>query len=392
MHYSMNTIIIFDGSQDGNITPPEPLSFRGEYPVVSPFNLRRDLVQLVTSKVDVLDTNKEIQPFDLIVFHYKERTRFGKVYEIERDGDVATLLFTYGADVHQMDVPLYANQPFDYAAFTNRQKFMLSFNTEPAAGTGEIAYEQPIMSVDVAARQLLRRRHMPELYVIQYDTGTKLWKDLWVHIDESLTYGLYPPLKIRLDDPQILGSYVLKIGQDKMTRLRLYNSDNTAQYADYQLLNDGSIVVDTTAPDPFWPPEQWFLEFDYTPTHPNSVRPQRYKMQTANADQWNSLAFATDVFKQNEYDNEIEIELLEDNGLFALDNGTPQSQSYGSLLSVIDILLGRPVQVYLPGSGLYIDTIVSGYDIKEGRMKIVFGLTRTRLTDVINNYINGDNR
>ena len=392
MHYSMNTIIIFDGSQDGNITPVEPLSFRGEYPVVSPFNLRRDLVQLVTSTVDVLDTNKEIQPFDLIVFHYKERTRFGKVYEIERDGDVATLSFTYGADVHQTDVPLYANQPFDYAVFTNRQKLQLSFNTEDAAGTGEIAYEQPIMSVDVAARQLLRRRHMPELYVIQYDTGTKLWKLLGVHIDESLTYGLYPPLKIRLDDPQILGSYVLKIGQDKMTRLRLYNSDNTAQYADYQLLNDGSIVVDTTAPDPLWTPEQWYLEFDYIPTNPNSVRPQRYKMQTANADQWNSLAFATDVFKQNEYDNEIEIDLLEDNDLFALDKGTPQSQSYGSLTSVIDILLGRPVQVYLPGSGLYIDTIVSGYDIKEGRMKIVFGLTRTRLTDVINNYINGDNR
>ena len=392
MHYSMNTIIIFDGSQDGNITPVEPLSFRGEYPVVSPFNLRRDLVQLVTSKVDVLDTNKEIQPFDLIVFHYKERTRFGKVYEIERDGDVATLLFTYGADVHQMDVPLYANQTFDYAVFTNRQKLILSFNTEDTAGTGEIAYEQPIMSVDVAARQLLRRRHMPELYIIQYDTSTKLWKMLSVHIDESLTYGLYPPLKIRLDDPQILGSYVLKIGQDKMTRLRLYNSDNTAQYADYQLLNDGSIVVDTTAPDPFWSPGQWYLEFDSTPTHPNSVRPQRYKMQTANADQWNNLAFATDVFKQNEYDNEIEIELLEDNDIFTLNNGAPKQDSSGVIRSVVDILLGRPVQVYLPGSGLYIDTVVSGYDIKEGRMKIVFGLTRTRLTDVINNYINGDNR
>ena len=115
-------------------------------------------------------------------------------------------------------------------------------------------------------------------------------------------------------------------------------------------------------------------------------------MQTANADQWNSLAFATDVFKQNEYDNEIEIELLEDNDIFTLDNGTPKNDSSGVIRSVVDTLLGRPVQVYLPGSGLYIDTVVSGYDIKEGRMKIIFGLTRTRLTDVINNYINGDNR
>ena len=392
MHYSMNTIIIFDGSQDGNILPPEPLLFRGEYAVVSSYELRRDLVQLTTSKVDVLDPNKEIRPFDLMAFHYKERTRFGKVYEIDRTGEVASLSFTFGADVHQMDVPLYANQPFDYVSFSNRQKMSLLFDLEAAAGTGEISYEQPVMSVDVAARQLLRRRHMAEGYYADYDEITGAWKRLNIYIDESKTYGLYQPLKISLNDPQILGSYVLKIGQDKMTRLRLYNSDNTAQYADYQLLNDGSIVVDTTAPDPFWTPEQWYLEFDTTPTNPHSVRPQKYKMQTANADQWNSLAFATDVFKQNEYDNEIEIDLLEDNDLFALDNGTPQSQSYGSLLSVIDILLGRPVQVYLPGAGLYIDTVVSGYDIKEGRMKIVFGLTRTRLTDVINNYINGDNR
>ena len=137
--------------------------------------------------------------------------------------------------------------------------------------------------------------------------------------------------------------------------------------------------------------ERMFTDNSYLA--PDALLPQRFVIQEPRPEQVFDLEYATDIFRQNEYDNEIEIELPEINNYFKLNLDYDRFYEFGTLEDIftVDTLLGQKVQIYLPGSGVSVDSFVSGYEISNGVMKVIFGLARTRLTDVINNYLNKDN-
>lgn len=374
----MNTITIFDGSTyyDANLLYPIPVVFKGTYEV-SDYVIRRDITQLKTSEVIITKENS-IMPQDIILFNYDGLNRFGKVYSVETDGSASKVLFTYGADIHQMSINLHTQPSFAKAAFNNRQPIFLTF-TLLDTGLHQLSTDDSILTVDTCARQILRRRQMYESYTLGYTSFSADTVGAFVVKISDYSSPEATEIKFRLDDPFIKKSYLLKIGQDKLTRLRLYNGADPRAWRDYQLLNDGSIVENTTVPTFVWD------DLTYAPINANSVRPQRLVMKDCTWEEAQDINYAKDIFSQSEYDNEIEIEIDESDPLFYL--GSDLGNGYAS-----DSLLTRPVTIYLPGSSVSISTKVSGYEISKGVKKIIFGLARTRLTDVINNYVNKDNR
>lgn len=386
----MNTITIFSGSHKP--TASSIVEYKGIFEIAKDFVLRRDLTQLRTSEITLVDKENIIREQDIIVFSYRNKTRFGKVYDIERNYDTTKLSFTYGMDIHQMEIPqnLLPHQFSVNRYFDNRQDIQVEFE-KYGVGSRKVTTPDGIISVDVAIRQLVRRDYFAEQYQIVRNVSGEVIRFKVRVTDENV--GGYqepeptpplPPINIRLDDPFIQKSYLLKIGSDKMTRLRLYNQDDVNMYVDYQLLNDGSIVVDTTTVT-----APWHKEFTYeTPINANAVTPQGLFMKNVAFDLYNSLDYAKDLFYQNEYDNEIEIEVSESNDIFKL---YTDNMEWSSTYETYDTLLGRPANVYLPNSGLSIPTLVSGYEIQSGVIKIIFGLSRSRLTDIINNFVNKDN-
>jgi len=392
----MNTITIFNGKHTPTLV--NVLEYKGDYEISGDFTLSRDLLNLKTSVVTIIDTTNNIIPQDIIVFQYENKTRFGKIYEVDREFDRSTLSFTYGMDSHQEEIPFmqswqnFSGRPY----FDNRQDLQIEIK-KYATGSLSLIAPDGVLGIDVALRQFARRSFLAEQYsfikstadtrplfmvrltdenVGGYNTGTS-----WDTPLENLT--------IRLDDPYIKSSYILKIGSDSMTRLRLYQEGNLADYEDYQRLNNGNVVIDSSFVGPI---ATWWEDYAaITPTHPDSILPQKFSVKVAPTADYQSLDYATDIFYQNEYDNEIEIELPEHNPYFSLTPDRGKFGVYDRPYITIDTLLGRPTRVYLPNSDVYIDTIVSGYEISKGVMKIVFGLSRTRLTDVINTFINKDN-
>ena len=393
----MNTITIFDGTT--NPVKGEYPSYKGTFEISQDYVLRRDIAQLKTSTVKTHDPDNVIQPYDIIVFYYMDKPRWGKVYSVERDKGFATVEFTYGVDIHQIEIPVYSDQNWNGAIFNNRQHIRTYYlNTDINQGyTTEFSAKvargnENTISTDTALRQFMRRRPHYEVYTgsgsssYGFQIGVYDWVD-GLYEGDPPQLDKIQPLKFRLDDPFIDSSYVLKVGQDKVTRMRIYASDSTppgVAWSDYQLLNDGSIVLDTAG---YITP--WWDAFSTYPYNANAVEPQKFIVKEASEGMWASLDYAKELFAQNEYDNEIEFVVSEDNDLFRLDSDTadPMAQT-----NTCDWILGRPVEVYLPNSAMYLNTIISGYEISGGKKKIILGLTRTRLTDVINNYINGDNR
>lgn len=384
----MNTITIFDGSQffeTDTYNSGVPLVSKGTFEVSGDMVLRRDLTQLKTSELTVIDKDKVILPQDYIIFNFDGLNRVGKVFTVDRTFDITTLTFVFGADTHQMDIPLYGNPDFQYTIWNNRQAIKILVYRTSVDSTVISDGGNKSISSDTIFRQILRRSHLAEGYTSEaLNTGQLVGFNIWLEDEGTLYPTPLPPIKIKLDDPYVNRSYLLKIGQDKMTRLRIYDSADAGIWRDYQLLTDGSIVENTIGPT-----DPWYHAFLYSAVHPDSVRPQRLSIKEAGNEEVLSLDYAKDIFYQSEYDNEIEIELPVDNPYFKLGAA---GTSYGSETFAKDLLLGYPVTVYLPNSATTISTIVSGYEIQGGVMKIIFGLSRTRLTDVINNYINKDNQ
>ena len=397
----MNTITIFDGAQT------TLLVYKGTFEISSGFVLRRDLLQLKTSEVIVYDKENTIKPQDIVLFSYQGKMRFGKVYATENNYGVSKITFTYGIDVHQTEIPLfYAWVDFQDFECTNRQPlklFMYDDRETPLKKLSVLAPDK-IMKADTILRQFARRDHYSEIYyglrslpdTHTYDFFRLDFSDYC--ISAANTPPVRPPyevIQIRLDDPDILSTYVLRIGQDKMTRLRLQDpdaEDSISSHADYQMLKDGTVVNDTA--DPLLYLSYWSREFtDNSYLAPDALLPQRFVIQEPRPEQGFDLEYATDIFRQNEYDNEIEIELPEINNYFKLNLDYDRFYESGTLEDIftVDTLLGQKVQIYLPGSGVSVDSFVSGYEISNGVMKVIFGLARTRLTDVINNYLNKDN-
>ena len=341
----MNTITIFKGDKEAK-------EYRGTYEVASEFVLSRDLMQLANSTVSVVDADREIQAQDIILFWFDELPRLGKVLEVDRSNDISTVQFAFGVDSHQTDIAFFDAVDLRSFSLSNRQALTVAIDTTGLSYAQHATAPDGVLTADVMFRQFMRRRPLTETYDIVNMTITATL------IDSPTT------IPLRLDHPEISQSYILKIGSDKITRLVLYNQDDTTLFREYQLLNDGSTVDDTGT------------------ISANSVLPQRLSIKTASADQYNSLAYAKDVFLQNEHDNEIEIEMPIDNSVFRL--GIEGSGT------TVDTLLGQMVQLYLPQSSLSISTSVSAYQIKGNIIKIVFGLSRSRLTDIINGYINKD--
>lgn len=386
----MNIITIFSGSHKP--TASSIVEYKGTFEIAKDFVLRRDLMQLRTSEITIIDKDNIIRQQDIILFSYKGKNRFGKIFDIERNYDTTKLYFTYGMDSHQMEIPqnLLAHQFSNIRDFDNRQDLVVEFQ-KFGDGSRKVTVPDGIISVDVAIRQLVRRSYFEEQYRIIKDVNGDITR-FKIRVTDENVGGYQTPvsiplseLNIRLDDPFIQKSYLLKIGSDKMTRLRLYNQDDITFYEDYQLLNDGSIVTDTTTLT-----IPWDKEFSYeTLINVNSVTPQRMFMKQVAFDVYNNLDYAKDLFYQNEYDNEIEIEVSESNPYFKLYTDDLGWSEVGS--PVYDTLLGRPANVYLPNSSVFVKTVVSGYEISYGVMKIIFGLSRSRLTDIINNFVNNDN-
>ena len=392
----MNIITIFSGSHTP--TGSSTVICKGDFEVAGDYILSRDLTQLKTSEVKVIDKDRVIEAQDIILFTHNNKVRFGKVFEVEKKLDVATIYFTYGIDSHQMELPFYlATQNLDATGsppiFDNRQDLMLAVDKR-YAGSYRITAPDNFISIDTALRQYARRSHLAEEYSVTRDENYDVTRFLMLLTDFNIggynpewTNPITGPLNIRLDDPYIQKSFLLKIGTDKMTRLRLHNQDNLAQYVDYQLLNDGSIVTNTTTAT-----TPWYNEFSsLQAVNANAVKAQRFYIKEAPSDLYNNLEYAKDQFYQNEYDNEIEIEVPEDNPYFRLNTEDENGEMTAQGTLTVDTLLGRKVKVYLPDSDVFIDTFVSGYEISRGTMKIIFGLARSRLTDVINNFVNNDN-
>lgn len=342
------------------------MEYRGTYRCSEGFVLRRDLVQLTKSSIAVVDVNNTIQPQDLIVFWFQEALRIGKILHIERNQSISTLSFVYGIDSHLNEIEFF-NSP-DIREFTYNNNQSLSVNSYLPKITTPQYFIAPdgVLGVDVGLRQLLRRRHLQETYSTD---GENLYISITTVEDADV-------LNIRLDDARISSNKILKIGSDTFTRLVLYDTDNLSNYQAYQMLTDaqadGSMNIIAVNGN----------GYNYT-IDGNYYLPTITRIDEVSSAEYNNLDYAKDLFRQSEYDNEIIIKVPINNNLFVIGG------KYTSNIT-IDGLLGQEYNIYLPDSDISIKTCVSAYEYSAGFLTITFGMARTRLTDIINKYINKD--
>lgn len=342
------------------------MEYRGTYRCSEDFVLRRDLVQITKSTITVVDVNNTIQPQDLIIFWFQEALRIGKVLHIDRKQAMATLSFVYGIDSHLNEIEFFSNPDIREFTYDNKQSLIVSSYLPDITTPQYFIAPDGVLGVDVGLRQLLRRRHLQENYSTD---GENLYISITTVEDADV-------LNIRLDDARISSNKILKIGSDTFTRLVLYDTDNLSNYQAYQMLTDaqadGSMNIIAVNGN----------GYNYT-IDGNYYLPTITRIDEVSSTEYNNLDYAKDLFRQSEYDNEIIIKVPINNNLFVIGG------KYTSNIT-IDGLLGQEYNIYLPDSDISIKTCVSAYEYSAGFLTITFGMARTRLTDIINKYINKD--
>ena len=371
--YNIDYINIFEGSYtDGGALAQ--LVYRGSYKCAGDFVLRRDLTQLVKSEARVIDDNKSIQPFDIIEFWFQDLRRFGRVVDVEREDNVTKLTFIYGMDSHTNDFEVFNNRK-DFRSFyyDNHQAIAVSSHLDNVTNPQYTVETDGVLGVDVILRQMARRRYVQEVYIGDFISDGFFSITSVDMLDDSIT-------KLRLDDKRLGKVDTLRIGRDKITRVVLYDNEDTTHYQSYQLMKeplpDGSMDIQAVSGD-----GRSYIMYD------TYQSPQILKVQTASTDNYLDIDYAKDIFRQSEYDNEIVISVPIDNDLFSL-GYLGIWETYDNV--TIDTLLGKKYELYYPDTDISVVTRVSAYEIDNTMMKITFGMTRTRLSDILNKVINKD--
>ena len=370
--YNIDYINIFEGNYTAGATWAKAV-YRGSYKCSGDFILKRDLTQLVQSEINVIDDTKSIQPFDIIEFWFQDLRRFGRVVNVEREDNVTRLTFIYGMDTHTNEIELFdGTDDFRNFYYDNNQAIAVTSYLDYVTNPQYPVETDGVLGVDVILRQMARRRYVQEVYVGSF--LTEFFSIMSVDmLDDDIT-------KLRLDDKRLGKIDTLRIGRDKITRLVLYDSSDTNNYQSYQLMKeplpDGSMDIQAVDGDG----KSYYVEATYQ-------TPQIIKIQTASTENYLDLDYAKDIFRQNEYDNEIIISIPIDNNLFSV--GYLGSWEWYDNVT-IDTLLGKKYELYYPDTDTSIVTRVSAYEIDNTMMKITFGMTRTRLSDILNKVINKD--
>ena len=371
--YNIDYINIFEGNYTDGGTFAQAI-YRGSYKCARDFVLRRDLTQLVKSEVRVIDDTKSIQPFDIIEFWFQDLRRFGRVVDVEREDNVTKLTFIYGMDSHTNDFEVFNNhEDFRNFYYDNHQAIAVTSYLDNVTNPQYLVETDGVLGVDVILRQMARRRYVQEVYKGKFNSNGFFSIMSVDMLNDDTT-------KLRLDDKRLGKVDTLRIGRGKITRLVLYDSEDTTHYQSYQLMKeplpDGSMDIQAVRGN-----GRSYTMYD------TYQSPQVLKIQKASTDVYTDLEYAKDIFRQNEYDNEIIINIPIDNDLFSL--GYLGSWEYYYDVT-IDTLLGKKYELYYPDTDTSIVTRVSAYEIDNTMMKITFGMTRTRLSDILNKVINKD--
>lgn len=347
----MNYITVYDGASG---------KFKGDFAYsMDSLELVRDLTQIKTSKIKVSDPEKIIKAQDLLSFLFGNGLRWGKIKTATYNQSTCDISFAFGADSHQVEIftPYITDSEPRIYRVDNKQDLTVSY--EPKMENIAPIAPDFILDYDTIFRQFMRRRPHLEVYS---------FKNIFITpFDFSGSETTISSIQnIRLDNPVIMKDMVFEVADDRMTWIVLIdkNTPQGGHYREYEMLTDGSIVRNATGI-----------------MGVNSIRPQIIKFFQVEREEADSLEYATSLFRQQEYQNEIEIEMPLDNNII---NIYGEIGKYGYTNKLVDDVLGRNVRLFLPNSTSYIDSMISGYEIKRGVLKIIFGLTRTRLTDILN--------
>lgn len=309
----------------------DPLgSYEGDFKSESTFTdytFNGDISQLKPSLVTI-SKNSIVDIGDIFIIPSKPRISgiVAKVDSLENTSH-QTLTLYVGNDVYTNDVLMIDNTLVPNITENNNMPYEVS-----VTGSSSVVATDNLLPLDSLSRQLMRkqpctRRMFQNGCNIEYDEDPKV-------------------IEFRLDDP-IIDVNTMIFASDQFNTLRLYNMDDLSQVNTYYMHNDGS--VDDGKPD--------------------KKRVQILKTMKVEAENWNSLDYASSILKSQNYSNEIEfvIPIINDIGL-----------------DFDEYLLGRKVKVYIDGY-LPLETIVSAFRITDAEfMTITLGLSKSRMTDYIN--------
>lgn len=295
---------------------------------ISEFIPRGDITQPVTSDVKISQKTK-VKQGD-IWYIPDTYPLSGTVAEIDTNiytNDQIVSLYV-GSDVYTNDVLMPTNSIVPNLSDNNSQAYTVNVQ-----GNSSVTGVDYLMGIDTITRQLMRLE--PCLRIMDKDSCT-------VQTDPEPEN-----VKFRLDDP-IISVENIYFAEDRFNVLTLYNRENLSQSTTYYMSVDGTIstTLDTS-----------FLHRKMSMI----VEPNEY-----------NLAYASSTLKSQGYNNEIEFTIPSDNDIGLLHDET---------------LLGKKVTIYIEGYPP-LESIISAYSMPSyNKIRIVVGLSRSRMTDYLNTEV-----
>lgn len=337
-------LTIFDGTTD-------LIKFKQDVDV-SNFNYSRDLTTVSKSKISGFDTDvlEEMKPKlgDYIYFYLlDDELKYpivGKICDISFKNNVFDISLLSGVDINTNEVYIPNNSLDGYdISDSNYSSVEVHAVTTAACTTTD-----KNLTFDTLNRQAMRKNSMKEETIFIETIGEEKILVELTDVADNIIY------EVRYDDPGI--SYSLSYGTDTFNwyRMRLQDDsetdiDETSQVIDMYLYEDGSVGTDVS----------------------KAVKPLIQKVEFVESTSFNEDHGITEL-KGQEYANKLVINTTLDNDIYGLNYDTD--------------ILGRKLIFYDP-SEKEINTFISGVDIKDNKMIVTCGLTRTKLTKKINREV-----
>lgn len=293
--------------------------FKGDF-TYSNFSFKRDLTSRTKSEISIYDEKNIIAKNDIMYLIFGNLVWLCLICDIKEDKNIKKISFYINYDIFENEVLLLNNSLSNFN-LTETNDSAVSLNV---IESGAVTTTNNFLNFDTLVRQSMRKSPKQEVV-----------NEFSVSIIESNEATYF----IRLDDPEIQ-ILVEEYANDTWNKLTLYSED-LSNFNDYYFDSNGNLVPDAST-------------LDY-------VIPKYEKVEN-----WNDSSYAISQFKQQEYANKLEIEIPIDNNLFAL--------------QLNNQIMGRKVEI-ITKNNINFTTIISGIEITDTvKMKVIFGLTRTKLT------------
>lgn len=300
--------------------------FKGDFTYAN-FAFKRDLTSRTKSEITIYDEKNVIAKNDIMYLIFGTLEWLCIISEVKEDRNIKKISFYINCDIFENEVLLKTNSLANFnLTETNNSAVSISIRE-----TDNVTTTNNFLNFDTLVRQSMRKSPKEEVV-----------NELSLSIIPSSDQVYF----IRLDDPEI-NVLIEEYANDTWNKLTLYSEDLNSKKSYYFDAN-GNLVTNASTL--------------------NYVIP-KYEI----VENWNDSSYAISQFKQQEYANKLEIEVPIDNNLFAL--------------QLNNKIMGRKVQIITKNNASY-TTIISGIEIKDTvKMKVVFGLTRTKLTQKLRKEI-----